>query len=146
VIWPFGKFAGQPVEGTPQDYLVWAAGRDLREPLRSAVGAALRACEPPPTPSSSNPDRGHLSAAEVRQTALALIDAGQRVHAIDAERPDRVHAVRIAAWVRELVIGAPTTPRITRGMADSVEDVTRRRQATRDLLERWARTDTRGPA
>jgi hypothetical protein len=42
LIMPFGKFKGYDVETLPAAYLVWLAEKvELREPLRSAVMAAI---------------------------------------------------------------------------------------------------------
>ena len=34
---PFGRHRGEPLDELPDGYLRWLLGRDLREPLRSAV-------------------------------------------------------------------------------------------------------------
>ena len=39
---PFGKFKGTRLADVPLDYLEWLAGRELREPLCSAVREELR--------------------------------------------------------------------------------------------------------
>jgi hypothetical protein len=37
----FGKYRGKPVAEIPESYLKWLASIELREPLKSAVAAAL---------------------------------------------------------------------------------------------------------
>jgi len=41
LVMPFGRYKGATLTSIPLNYLAWLAGRDLREPLKSAVADEL---------------------------------------------------------------------------------------------------------
>src|SRR5262249_2822674 len=73
---PFGKFKGRAVDDLPREYLEWLASIDLREPLASAVEAALDDAE------NSLPARSAELPAELRPVAQELISVGFRALAL----------------------------------------------------------------
>ena len=70
---PFGKFAGIDLGDLPDGYLGWLHGRDLYEPLRSAVNAEFqeRAAAPPEDESPQLYD-------DVQALAAEMISVGYR--------------------------------------------------------------------
>jgi len=101
---PFGKFKGRAVDALPREYLEWLMNNvDLREPLASAVEAALDDEE------DSVPARSADLPVELRPVAQELISVGYRMLALklhpDAggghEAMTKLNAAR--DWLRERI-------------------------------------------
>lgn len=101
---PFGKFRGYPVSELPREYLEWLTENiDLREPLASAVEAAL---------SSGGDDRalsysGNLP-PELKPIVSEIVSAGyrtvaRRLHPDAGGRHEDMQKLNAARdWLRKL--------------------------------------------
>ena len=100
---PFGKHKGELVCELPDQYLDWLRGRELREPLRSAVLQewAWRFAA------------GDRTTADTRRMAESIITVGYRALALK-HHPDRGGATQTmqavneaASWLRRAVRMVP---------------------------------------
>jgi hypothetical protein len=117
---PFGKYKGLPLSELPDWYLEWLIDlRDLRDPLRFAVGEELdrrdaeeaehAACASDACPDTQLVNELVSAGLKALARAASTLILADRLHAKARALSDRMHEINAAAaWLRRRVQELPS--------------------------------------